>query len=287
MFESIFFLISCNSKKPIIVGVVYRPNTQPLANLDLFIEKILEIHEIILNENKIAYLMGDYNINLLNFGTHIKTNDFLDNVISQGFVPQIIKPTRITSASATLIYHIYCNHTHTNCDSGIIITDIADHFGVFHVAYEHMKVENHPTYIQVRQLKKENILKLKNDLATADYSSVFATQNPDDAYDIFLDIYTSLFEDACPLKQIRVKRKYIKREPWVTSGILTSSINKSKLLRKKLNKPNRQNIEMYKNYCRIFNALKRAAKANFYIDILNKHRNDIKKYMDCSATSHR
>ena len=106
MFESIFFLISCNSKKPIIVGVVYRPNTQPLANLDLFIEKILEIHEINLNEKKIAYLMGDYNINLLNFGTHIKTNDFLDNVISQGFLPQIIKPTRITSASATLIYHI-------------------------------------------------------------------------------------------------------------------------------------------------------------------------------------
>ena len=73
-----------------------------------------------------------------------------------------------------------------------------------------------------------------------------------------------------------MKRKYIKREPWVTSCILTSSINKSQLLRKKLNKPNRQNIEMYKNYCRIFNSLKRAAKANCYIDILNKHKNDIK-----------
>ena len=85
-----------------------------------------------------------------------------------------------------------------------------------------------------------------------------------------------MFDEACPLKQIRMKNKYIKREPWVTSGILTSSINNSKLLRKKLNKPNRQNIKMYKNYCRIFNALKRAAKANYYIDILNKHKNDIK-----------
>ena len=165
-----------------------------MANLDLFIEKILEIHEIILNENKIAYLMGDYNINLLNFGTHIKTNDFLDNVISQDFVPQIIKPIRIRSASATLIDHIlYCNHTHTNCDSGIIIADIADHFGVFHVAYKNTKVDNHPTYIQVRQLKKDNIQKLKNDLATADYSSVFATKNPDDAYNIFFRyIYISV-----------------------------------------------------------------------------------------------
>ena len=89
-----------------------------------------------------------------------------------------------------------------------------------------MKVENHPTYIQVRQLKKDNIQTLKNDLATANYSSVFATKNPDDAYDTFLDIYTSLFNHACPLKQIRMKRKYIKREPWVTSGIPTSSINK-------------------------------------------------------------
>ena len=94
-----------------------------------------------------------------------------------------------------------------------------------------------------------------------------------------------MFDEECPLKQIWVKSKYVKRKPWVTSGILTSSINKSKLLRKKMNKPNRQNIEMYKNYCRIFNALKRAAKANYYIDILNKHKKDIKKYMDYSATS--
>ena len=96
-------------------------------------------------------------------------------------------------------------------------------------------------------------------------------------YIYYISILTSLFDDACPLKQIRVKRKYIKREPWVTSGILTSSINKSKLLRKKLNKLNRQNIEMYKNYSRIFNALKRAAKAIYYIDILNKHKKDITK----------
>ena len=44
-------------------------------------------------------------------------------------------------------------------------------------------------------------------------------------------------------------------QPSATSRILTSFIDKSKLLRKKLNKPNRQNVEIYNNYCRIFNAL--------------------------------
>lgn len=71
----------------------------------MFISKIIEIQDKISNENKTAYLMGDYNINLLNFVTHQKTNDFIDNVISQGFIPHITKPTRITSYSATHIDH--------------------------------------------------------------------------------------------------------------------------------------------------------------------------------------
>ena len=101
----------------------------------MFISKIIEIQHKISNENRIAYLMGDYNINLLNFVTHQKTNDFVDNVISQGFIPHITKPTRITSNSATLIVHLYSNHNHPNYESGIIVTDVADHFGIFHIIY--------------------------------------------------------------------------------------------------------------------------------------------------------
>ena len=70
--ESIFFEIRRNLNKPVIVGVIYRPNTQPRASFDLFTNHILEIQGKISNESKLAYLMGDYNINLLNFGTHKK-----------------------------------------------------------------------------------------------------------------------------------------------------------------------------------------------------------------------
>ena len=76
-------------------------------------------------------------------------------------MPQIFKPTRITSASATFDILYNFNHTHTNCDYEIIMTDIADHFVVFHVAYGNMNVDNHPTYTQVRQLNKENIQNVK------------------------------------------------------------------------------------------------------------------------------
>ena len=127
-------------------------------------KKILEIQAHISNENKTAYLMGDYNINLLNFGTHNKTNDFVNDVISQGFLPYIMEPTGITPTSATLIDHIYYNHRYTHSKSGIIITDLADHFGIFHIVYDCTQITK-PEYIHVRQLKHDKIQILRMTLS--------------------------------------------------------------------------------------------------------------------------
>ena len=121
VFESIFFGVQTNKCKPIIVSVIYHANSHPRADLYLFMSTILDIQNKISNENKIAYLMGDYNINLLNFVTHQKTNDFIDSVIAQGFIPHITKPIRVTSVSETIIDHIYSNNIHPNYESGITV----------------------------------------------------------------------------------------------------------------------------------------------------------------------
>ena len=51
---------------------MYRPNTPPLANIDLFMSTIIQIHDTISLERKVAYLMGDYNINLLDLSNEPK-----------------------------------------------------------------------------------------------------------------------------------------------------------------------------------------------------------------------
>ncbi len=58
----------------------------------------------------------------------------MDNIFSQGFIPLIHKPTRVTSVTATLIDHIYTNILNSESISDIILTDVADHFGTFHVS---------------------------------------------------------------------------------------------------------------------------------------------------------
>ena len=90
-----------------------------------------------MQENKYCYIMGDFNINLLNYETHQHTTDFVDQLHANSFVCLINKPTRVKQQSATLIDNIFTNSLsdmdHTI--QGIIYSDISDHFPVIHIDY--------------------------------------------------------------------------------------------------------------------------------------------------------
>ena len=65
--------------------------------------------ENISKEQKSVFLLGNFNVNLLNYNGHNQTNEFLDSLASNSFIPLILQPTRITSHSNTLINNIFSN----------------------------------------------------------------------------------------------------------------------------------------------------------------------------------
>ena len=81
-------------------------------------------------ENKYCFLLGDFNINLLNYDTHTQTEDFINTLNSYFFEPHIIKPTRITDHTATLI-DIFFNSVDFDAISGNLIFDLTDHLSNF------------------------------------------------------------------------------------------------------------------------------------------------------------
>ena len=83
---------------------MYRSPDQDINEFNRFFEEILS--KVTKNENKLFYLMGDFNINLLNHDTQSPTADFIDVLNSFSLYPSITKPTRITSKTATLIDNI-------------------------------------------------------------------------------------------------------------------------------------------------------------------------------------
>ena len=89
--------------KNIVLGVLYRP---PNTGITCFNESLNVILDKLKCENKLCFLMGDYNINLLNHDKHGPPSDFVELMHSYSFLSLINRPTRITETSPTLIDNI-------------------------------------------------------------------------------------------------------------------------------------------------------------------------------------
>ena len=66
IFESIFIEIQSKHTN-VIIGTIYRPNTSPKADLDIFQNTLSELMHTIKHENKNVVIMGDFSIDLLKF----------------------------------------------------------------------------------------------------------------------------------------------------------------------------------------------------------------------------
>ena len=102
-YESLWIEIQNDAEHNNICGIIYR---HPHGNLDSFMTHINTVIEKIHHESKYCVILGDFNLDLLKFESHPGTNEFLNTLISSYFQPQILRPTRITDHSATLIDNI-------------------------------------------------------------------------------------------------------------------------------------------------------------------------------------
>ena len=84
-------------------------------------------------EQKSVFLLGDFNVNLLNYNEHGQTNEFLNSLASNSFIPLILQPTKITSHSNTLTDNIFSNVIDTDIICGNLTATISDHLPQFSI----------------------------------------------------------------------------------------------------------------------------------------------------------
>ena len=127
VFESVFIeVIKGGADKNEVVGVVYRP---PAGDLSYFNQEISGILSKIGRTN--GYIMGDFNVNLLDSNSSGVTQDTLGEFMSGGFYPLISLPSRITDSTATLIDNIWTNNLLASIASGLVTVRLSDHLPVF------------------------------------------------------------------------------------------------------------------------------------------------------------
>ena len=117
--------------KSIVLSLTYRPlNTDP-NELENHFKNILSKREI---TNKKLVLTGDFNINVLDFNESKMVQSFVNLMFWHGLFPTINKPTRVIRNTATAIDHTITNSVrNAEFKSGIIKTDISNHFHIFFI----------------------------------------------------------------------------------------------------------------------------------------------------------
>jgi len=245
-FESIFIEVPknfINSSKHALIGVVYRP---PNTDIDIFNDIFSDLLIKLRNERKICYLLGDFNINLLNHETHSATGTFLDILYANSFFPLITKPTRVQGNSATLIDNIFCNSiTEIISHSGILCTDISDHFPVFAILrIKHLL--DKPICVKKRIYSVTNLEKFQNIIVNYDWSNILNIPDFPEAFSAFHSEYKRLYDDCFPIKVF--KHGYKSRKCWLSHGLKTSIKVKNRLYVISKQIPNDENICLYKSY---------------------------------------
>ena len=120
-------LLHLNTPSGIItVGLVYKRSVDiSTENFSIALEEIISS----LYPNIKTYIMGDFNINLLDYSTSPPVENFL-NLISRNYYPVITRPTHVTPISCTLIDNIFCNRIDEIESTGVITTNISDHYPI-------------------------------------------------------------------------------------------------------------------------------------------------------------
>ena len=249
-------------------GVLYR---HPRVNLEAFTNYLYSYLDKIQQENKTCVILGDFNINLLNYSAHTPTEDFVNTLSSYFYTPHIHKPTRITNHTATLIDNIFLNSIKYHTISGNILSDISDHL---------------PNFLIINQL---NALPKKFKIYKRDYSNLDETALIDEIqsvnwetifphdcdvniiFDRFYSTIADIIDKHVPVKKLSKKQIKFYSKPWITPGIKTSIKTKNKLFKKYLNNKSPDYSHNYKLYRNKLTNLLRVSKEKYFNSYFLKH----------------
>ena len=274
-FESLFIeLPKCFTvdNRAVIIGVVYRP---PGGAINDFNTKLAEVTSKLKVENKLIYVVGDFNINLLNADSHQLTSDFLDVMYSTSFFPLINRPTRVTDQSATLIDNIFSNDIlDTSHFNGVLLSDITDHYPVFTINSGIMK-KSGASFIKRRNINAASIKRFKDALSNTNWDIVLRNSDAKTSFESFYETFSKEYSECFPMKQSKVG--YTNRKPWLTNGLKSAIDTKNKLFYTMRKNPTEINTLNYKSYKYFLTKLLRKKERDYYDTLLDKYKSNLKK----------
>ena len=178
-----------------------------------------------------------------------------------------------------MIDNILIDHKHgEQHNSYVVIDDTSDHLPCISIV-KNVLINNHTKVrIESRDTREKNIKQLKAKLSDINWDSILNTNDVNEMTDSFHTILCQEIEKFCPKTSRILNYSKLRREPWLSNGIM-KSIKRAKVLYKDtlINGCSDDIIERYKEYNCMLQRVKRQAKRKYYFDKCIEFRSDTKK----------
>ena len=228
-FESCFIELE-NWKSNLIIGSIYRPpNTDP----DRFIQIFNDVKEVCNTQKKSLILGLDHNLDLLKANLHRPTQTFLETIYKLGMIPTITKPTRVSTNTATLIDNILLDQKLADeSSSGIFVDNASDHFPCYTLLTNINPFRRKQLEITSRDLRHKNITALKEHLKLPGNLLPLDGNNVNEQFNNFHQKLEEAVNHFLPIKTRKVPSRSIRREPWMSAGLLHCTRKNKELYKK-------------------------------------------------------
>ena len=273
--------------KHLIIGNVYRPPREPVANYKQFTDDIVEILSLYENLNMDIVLTGDTNVNLLKINKKEVISDFLDSIMNLSYFPKITLPTRFTDRTGSLIDNFFCKLSLNTADttSGIMIKKFSDHQPYFlclnKVGHKHDK---DTAYVVKRHSPKdyENFTEEIKKCNVFDQLDKNPNANPNANFNMLNRVIMDAKDKHLSRKLVKFNKHKHRKSKWITQGIVKSITFRDKLYKKmKLTPPDTELFHRLKTNLKTYNMILkesiRAAKKNYYESCFKQYKDDIRK----------
>ena len=174
----------------------------------------------------------------MDYSTKSIGKQFFNLSFQNGLTPLINQPTKVSQTSATCIDQILTNSfMDSEIMSGIIKTDISDHFTIFCTIKANEKYYSNNAMFFKRDINKDTISDLEHLWKNIAWTDVLFNECASEVYDSFFSKFTDLCNIAFLNKKVKIKTKNLV-SPWITKGLVKYSKRKQnlngKLFRKRI-----------------------------------------------------
>ena len=278
---------STGSGKKLVIGNIYRPPRDNVENIHNFIQDLNNNLNRLQNMNCEVTVVGDFNLDLLKVNDKPLIHDYLETVLSNGFIPKITFPTRISRQSCTLIDNAFVkiSNDYSQTTAGILTHCISDH-QPYYVTLDYLNYNRtEHRFIKVFSNDNRSLQNFKNEIADMNLINELDARseaNPCENYEILHRSITEAINKHLPIQIVKYNKHKHKRNKWITSGILNSIKFRDRLYtrlhRTPIDSTEYDNMKInLQTYNRLLKQNIRNAKKLYYNQYFSTFKNDIKK----------